>query len=99
MDEWNPDEPVRIPIEDVLDLHFFRPSEIREVVMDYLEEARAAGFRQVRLIHGKGKGVQRASIRSLLETIEWVSEFHDGGHGGGEWGATVVVLELDDHQG
>jgi DNA-nicking Smr family endonuclease len=86
------DEPIEVPIEDTIDLHPFLPREIRDVVRDYLEAARARGFRQVRLIHGRGKGVQRDSIRSLLATIDWVEAFHDADGSGGGWGSTVVVL-------
>lgn len=95
-DEWDPenDDPIEIPIEDTIDLHPFRPNEIRDVVREYLEAAREAGFDRVRLIHGKGMGVQRRSIRLLLDTIEWVEHYEDGGMGGGEWGATVVKLRL-----
>ncbi len=93
-DEWDPEkeEPVEIPIEDTIDLHPFRPAEIRDVVREYLDAAREAGFHQVRLIHGKGIGEQRRAIRALLDTIEWVEHYEDGGTGGGEWGATVVYL-------
>ena len=86
------DDPVEIPIEDVLDLHPFRPSEIVDVTLSYLEEARNKGYREVRLIHGKGKGVQRHNIRAALEKLAYVESWSDGGPGGGEWGATVVRL-------
>jgi len=86
------DDPVEIPIEDVLDLHPFRPNEIRDVVGDYLDEARARGFRQVRLIHGRGIGVQRANVQAVLRTIEFVEDFHDADPTGGGWGATVVLI-------
>ena len=90
------DEPVEIPIEDTLDLHPFRPYEIRDVTRDYLEEARRRGFRQVRLIHGRGMGVQRANVQSLLAELDFVESFHDADASGGGWGATVVLLkELD----
>jgi len=82
------DEPIRIPIEDVLDLHAFRPDEIRDVTRDYLEEARRLGYREVRLIHGRGKGVQRANVQRLLAELPFVVGFHDDAH----LGATVVVL-------
>ncbi|HXG57594.1 MAG TPA: Smr/MutS family protein [Thermoanaerobaculia bacterium] len=88
------DEPVEIPISDTLDLHSFRPKEIRDVVLDYLEAARERGFRQVRLIHGRGKGVQRASIRSMLRRIDFVEDFHDADPSGGGWGSTVVLLKV-----
>ncbi len=87
------DEPVEIPIEDVLDLHPFQPKEIRDVALEYLTEARRRGLRQVRLIHGRGIGVQRERIHSLLRSLEWVEVFQDADPTGGGWGATVVVLK------
>jgi DNA-nicking Smr family endonuclease len=88
------DEPVEIPIEDTLDLHPFRPDEIRDVTTEYLLAARAKGFRQVRLIHGRGTGVQRDNVQSLLRKLDFVQEFHDADPTGGGWGATVVLLEV-----
>jgi DNA-nicking Smr family endonuclease len=84
--------PVEIPVTDTLDLHPFRPREIRDVAREYLAEARARGFRQVRLIHGRGIGVQRENIRALLGSLDFVVAFHDADPGGGGWGATVVLL-------
>ena len=92
-DEPIDDEPIEIPITDTLDLHPFRPNEIKDVAREYLIEAHARGFRQVRLIHGRGIGVQRERIRSLLETLEFVEGFHDADGSGGGWGATVVALK------
>lgn len=92
MDELDDDEPIEIPIEEVLDLHPFRPGEIRDVALDYLIEARARGFRQVRLIHGRGIGVQRGRIRALLATLDFVEAFEDADPTGGGWGSTVVLL-------
>jgi DNA-nicking Smr family endonuclease len=86
------DGPVEIPIEDVLDLHTFRPSDIRAVTLDYLMEARRLGMRQVRLIHGRGIGMQRQNVQSLLATLDWVEAFHDADGSGGGWGAPVVWL-------
>jgi len=80
--------PVEIPIEDVLDLHPFRPDEVRDVAREYLEEARRRGFTEVRLIHGRGKGVQRALIQRMLQELPFVMSFYDDAH----LGATVVVL-------
>lgn len=82
------DEPVEIPIEDALDLHPFRPGEIRDVTREYLEEARRRGYTEVRLIHGRGKGVQRANVQALLRELPYVTGFYDDAH----LGATVVVL-------
>lgn len=89
----NDDEPVEIPITDTLDLHPFRPNEIRDVARDYLIEARARGFTQVRLIHGRGIGVQRENIRRLLAELDFVIDFHDADGSGGGWGSTVVLLK------
>ena len=86
------DEPVAIPIEDTLDLHPFRPNEIKDVAREYLIEAHARGFPQVRLIHGRGIGVQRERIRSLLQSLDFVEAFEDADPTGGGWGATVVWL-------
>ena len=86
-------DPVVIPIEDHLDLHPFQPKEIPSVVEEYLEQCRQAGFRKVRLIHGKGKGVQRNIIRALLEKHANVESFHDAPLEAGSWGATVVRLK------
>jgi DNA-nicking Smr family endonuclease len=83
------DAPHEIPIEDTLDLHPFRPAEVRDVVLEYLMEARKRGFREVRLIHGRGIGMQRANVQSLLRTLEWVEDFWDAS----SLGATVVVLK------
>ncbi len=92
-DETDGEAPVEIPITDTLDLHPFLPSEIPEVARDFLVEAHARGYRQVRLIHGRGIGVQRERIRSLLQTLELVAAFHDADGSGGGWGATVVLLK------
>ena len=87
------DEPVEIPITDTLDLHPFRPAEIKDVAREYLLEAHARGFRQVRLIHGRGIGVQRERIRALLQTLDFVETYHDADGSGGGWGATVILLK------
>ena len=87
------DDPVILPIEDSIDLHPFQPKEIASVVEEYLEECRRAGFSEVRLIHGKGKGVQRNIIRALLEKHANVESFHDATLEAGSWGATVVILK------
>jgi len=86
------DGAIEIPITDTLDLHPFRPNEIRDVAHEYLLEAHARGFRQVRLIHGRGIGMQRENIRKLLASLDFVEAFHDADGSGGGWGATVVVL-------
>ncbi len=87
-------DPIVMPIEDVIDLHPFAPKEIRSVVEEYLLECCKAGFTQVRLIHGKGKGIQRESIRSLLARLPYVKDFSDAPMEAGSWGATLVSLDL-----
>ncbi|PYQ35466.1 MAG: hypothetical protein DMF57_03020 [Acidobacteria bacterium] len=82
------DDAVEIPIEAVLDLHAFRPDEVRSVALEYLAEARRRGLREVRLIHGRGVGVQRANVQSLLSALDFVERFWDES----SLGATVVVL-------
>jgi dsDNA-specific endonuclease/ATPase MutS2 len=86
------DEPVPIPIEDALDLHAFAPRDIPGVVGDYLEAAHARGFTEVRLIHGRGRGVQRAVVQSLLGRHPLVLRFADAPAERGGWGATIVTL-------
>ena len=85
-------EPVKIPVEDALDLHPFPPRDIPSVVEAYLEAALEAGFPEVRLIHGRGIGVQRERVRSLLARHDQVEEFFDAPGARGGWGATVVRL-------
>jgi DNA-nicking Smr family endonuclease len=86
-------EPVSLPIEDSLDLHPFAPRDVRPVVEEYLKEAAARGFREVRLIHGRGIGLQRASVQGLLAGHPLVERFFDAPPERGGWGATVVVLK------
>ena len=87
------DRPIEIPITDTFDLHPFRPDEVKDVAREYLLEARKRGFAQVRLIHGRGIGVQRERIRSLLEELDFVVDFHDADSSGGGWGSTVVLIK------
>ncbi|HYP53842.1 MAG TPA: Smr/MutS family protein, partial [Pyrinomonadaceae bacterium] len=77
-DPFNPfPEPVRVPLTDVLDLHTVAPREVKRVVESYLEEAREAGFPGVRIIHGKGVGVQRELVRTVLARTPFVESFAD----------------------
>ena len=85
-------ESVPVPLEDALDLHPFRPSEVTDVVRQYLGQAAAAGFAEVRLIHGRGRGVQREAVRRLLATLPIVLAFGDAPPERGGWGATMVRL-------
>lgn len=86
------EEPATVPIEDSFDLHSFRPEDAASVVDEYLRQAREAGFREVRLIHGKGIGVRRAEIRRLLEKRADIVDFFDAPPERGGFGATIVRL-------
>ena len=87
------DPPVTVPIEDALDLHPFALGEIPSVVESYLEAAIGAGFREVRLIHGRGQGVQRRRVHHVLATSPLVERFADATPERGGWGATVAWLK------
>jgi DNA-nicking Smr family endonuclease len=90
----NPDlEPVRIPIEDVLDLHTVPPRDVKAVVQEYLGEANRLGLKALRIIHGRGIGVQREAVRSILATTPFVLSYSDAPVEAGGWGATVVTLK------
>ena len=84
---------VEVPIEDSIDLHAFAPRYIPAVVEGYLEAAVERGFREVRLIHGKGKGVQRARVQQICGSSPWVERFENAPPGRGAWGATLVWLK------
>ena len=86
------DEPVRIPITDVFDLHSVRPKEVEEVVEAYLEEAHNMGLKNIRIIHGRGIGVQRRIVRAVLGRTPFVASFGDAHEQAGGWGATIVTL-------
>lgn len=88
------DDAVNIPIEDAIDLHAFAPRDILSVVDAYLAAAHEAGFAEVRLIHGRGKGVQRAAIQRLLRSHQLVEIFWDAHES--HLGATVVRLRPRD---
>jgi len=89
-------EPVIMPFRDVLDLHSIPPGQVRAVIEDYMDEAHSRGVRFVRIIHGKGIGVQREMIRSILSRSAFVIDYSDAPPEAGGWGATVVTLKIDD---
>lgn len=92
-DDEHDDDPIRtIAIEDAIDLHGFQPREIPAVVESYLEAAVDEGLTEVRLIHGRGKGVQRSRVQALLERHPLVEAFGDAPAYQGGWGATVARL-------
>jgi len=91
-DDPDADQPVSIPLTGDLDLHPFSPREIPSVVEEYVRACRERGVLRLRLAHGRGKGVQRAAVRSVLASLPDVVSFSDAPPGAGGWGATVVVL-------
>jgi dsDNA-specific endonuclease/ATPase MutS2 len=93
--EPNENDLIRIPIEDVLDLHTVSPKDVIPVVEEYLSEARRLGFQAVRIIHGRGIGVQREAVRKTLARTPFVESFSDAPMEAGGWGATVVTLRTD----
>jgi DNA-nicking Smr family endonuclease len=91
----NSEEPFEIPITDVLDLHAFAPRDVRAAVEEWLEETHRRGFRALRIIHGRGIGVQRELVRGILGRTPYVLSFGDAPAEWGGWGATVVTLRAD----
>ena len=87
------DQPIEYPIDGTLDLHHFSPKDTKDVVLEYIRVCLEKNIMQIRIVHGKGIGVKREIVRSLLVTHPNVVEFkHESGSGGG-WGATVVDLK------
>jgi len=86
-------EPVELPIEDTLDLHAFSPRDVKSAVEAYLEEVSARGWPVVRIIHGRGIGVQREIVRAILAESDYVECYHDAPPEAGGWGATVVTFK------
>jgi dsDNA-specific endonuclease/ATPase MutS2 len=88
------DEPVRIPITDVFDLHTIPARDVKAVVEEYLDEAHRLGLRALRIIHGRGIGAQREMVRSVLARTPFVESYGDAPAEAGGWGATVVTLRV-----
>ena len=94
LDPFDPfPEPVPIEITDTFDLHTIAPREVKRVVEEYLLEAQRAGFRSVRIIHGKGVGVQREIVRKILERTPFVEDWTDAPPEAGGWGATIARIK------
>jgi len=93
METTENDEIFHFPITDELDLHTFQPSDVKSVVEEYLYACQNEGITRVRIIHGKGKSVQKNIVRKLMQKHELVREYHDAPPGSGGWGATIVYLK------
>jgi DNA-nicking Smr family endonuclease len=91
-----PDEAVEIPIDGTLDLHTFAPRDLGDLLPDYFDACLERGILDVRIVHGKGRGILRASVESLLARLPQVDSFRRAGPGAGEWGATLVRLRPRD---
>ena len=93
-EEFDPpfSDPVVVPIEDSIDLHAFSPKDIPSVVEEYIEQCIRAGIYEARIIHGRGQGIQRQIVRSVLEKIPLVLSFKDAPPESSGWGSTVAVL-------
>ncbi|MBU8932551.1 MAG: Smr/MutS family protein [candidate division Zixibacteria bacterium] len=87
------DEPVEFPIDGTLDLHLFAPADTLEVALEYIDVCLKKRLSSLRIVHGKGKGVKRRIVQSLLENHPNVVSFRHEGGSGGSWGATVVDLK------
>ncbi len=86
------DEPLALPIDGTLDLHTFDPRDLPALLPDYLDACRAAGILEVRIVHGKGTGTLRRTVRALLERHPDILEFRTADEAAGGWGATLVRL-------
>lgn len=84
---------VQLPIDGVLDLHAFRPGDVKDLLPEYIEECRRRGITDLRIIHGKGTGTLKRIVHSLLERDPHVDGFKDAEGSGGGWGATEVRLK------
>ncbi len=87
------EEIFHFPIEDSIDLHTFRPNEVKDLLRDYIKAAYEKGFEEVRIIHGKGTGVQRRIVQAILEKHPLVLSFRTADEGAGGWGATIARLK------
>lgn len=91
---------MELPINGILDLHMFRPADVKRLVPDYLELCRERGIFHVRIIHGKGTGTLRETVHAILRRSPLVARFGLADETGGGWGASVVELRRDsDHPG
>ncbi len=91
-EEYCQSEAVEMPIDGTLDLHTFRPCDVKTLLPDYFQACREKGIYQVRVVHGKGTGALRRSVHALLDRLDEVETYRLGGMGEGSWGATLVVL-------
>jgi DNA-nicking Smr family endonuclease len=92
--DLDPIEPLELPIDGILDLHTFHPKEVKDLLPDYLLLCREKGILEVRIIHGKGAGMLRETVHSILKRLPEVVSYRLAGEDAGSWGVTLVVLQL-----
>lgn len=92
MPDYDTDD-FEMPINGILDLHLFNPKEVKELITDYIDACLDKNILQLRIVHGKGKGVLREIVHSILKKHPAVISFRHEGGSGGSWGATVVDLK------
>ena len=92
---WEGEDPVEIPIDGVLDLHTFSPRDVKDLLNDYIGACLEENILDLRIIHGKGKGILRDRVKSILSKHSRVESFHEAPLGAGGWGATVVRLKKE----
>lgn len=88
--------PINLVIDGVLDLHAFRPGEVKTLIPDYLEECRMRGILHVRIVHGKGTGALRRTVHAVLDRMDMVDRYRLGDETSGSWGATLVDLRREE---
>jgi DNA-nicking Smr family endonuclease len=86
------EQPTEIPVDGTLDLHTFAPSEVKELVTEYIEACARKGILELRIVHGKGTGALRRTVEALLPRLPLVESFHAADESAGGWGATLVRL-------
>ena len=92
----NYDEPQQFPVDGTLDLHIFKPNEVKSLVPEYLEACREKGIHTIRIIHGKGTGALRRTVHAILDRLDYVEDYHLAGPGSGHWGATQIRITPQD---
>jgi len=82
-----------LPIDGVLDLHTFQPADCRDLLVEYVTQCREKGILQLRIIHGKGRGVLRQTVHCILDRLPEVLDYYPAAEDAGGWGATIVIIK------
>jgi DNA-nicking Smr family endonuclease len=89
------EDAIEIPIDGILDLHTFRPRDVKELLPEYVAACRRKGIHEIRIIHGKGTGALRETVHSILRRLPCVASVRTAGEDAGGWGATLVILDRE----